>query len=130
MVTGWPFGTLRNVCRKVIAIQYIIYITLLLISMFEYIIKTIIFQVLFLEIWTTSLVWVCSWTRIPMRRNTWRYAGAVTAQIQPVFGKKSSFKKNHRRVLLQICVSWLSLCSFVQPFGVRRRRKDILLALR
>lgn len=30
----------------------------------------ILLQVLCLEIWTTSLAWVCLWTRIPMRRNT------------------------------------------------------------
>lgn len=33
-------------------------------------------QVLCLETWITSLAWVCLWTRIPTRRNIWRYEGS------------------------------------------------------
>lgn len=50
-------------------------------------------QVPYLEIWTTSPAWACLWTRIPTRRNTWRYAAQTRPHILPVAKKRKQQKK-------------------------------------
>lgn len=73
----------------------------------------ILSQVLYLEIWTTSLAWESLWTLIPTRRNTSRYAEAAPLPFYMcvyMFGKSKGGLRtsaSHRQTLLKTLVKGL-----------------------
>lgn len=77
----------------------------------------ILSQVLYLEIWTTSLAWECLWTLIPMRKNTSRYAEAAPLRFYMcvyMFGKSKGglrISTSHRQTLLKELLK--GLCVFL-----------------
>lgn len=126
MVTVWPFGILRNVCKKVNTYYLPNLSSHLIRNTFLYIVNTLP---------------SCSFTG-PVFGNMDNFTGlGVFVDTYPneekhlevcwsstvvLWESKIGSRASHG----QICVKGLSMCSFVQPFGDRRRRKDILLAHR
>lgn len=74
-VTGWPFGTLKNACRKVGTTEHQSTISTS-VGIHIHLLSLLcrLLQVPYLETWTTSPAWACLWTHIPTRRSISRYA--------------------------------------------------------
>lgn len=124
MVMDWPSGTPKNAYRRVSASgqRPNVYIKRNSVwSIFAFCVL-ILSQVLYLEIWTTSLAWECLWTLIPMRRNTSRYAEAAPLRFYMcvyMFGRSKGGLRtsaSHRQTLLKTLVKGLCvlLCNHLE----------------